>query len=360
MVSWRIVPLLAAALIGSSWLSAQSPLQQRQELRYEGEAKVEIPEKSLVVGSAKVQVLDLVTAAGEGQKSQIASLRVFQFQVQERPAMEAALRFLSITPTGEEEPAPFEQLLAETPPIGFSGQFPVVLPFYFLPREELKEGNAWTKKERALLALEPTGEFRYQVVGKEKIGDKECWVVTRTLQQPIVFDPEQGTQLAKVTDRFWIETATGLVVQAQRQMTLKVQKEQSLVLTLTLNLRGTQKLDDAAFQQRTQQLEAVKSIHKKVGASVLAQPTKESLDEAEKAVTEFLQRYKDSPYAPHVATWQRLIAFVRQQIGKREKQKSLLGQEAPDFELPTVDGRRKVKLSDQRGKVVVLNFFAHW
>ena len=32
---------------------------------------------------------------------------------------------------------------------------------------------------------------------------------------------------------------------------------------------------------------------------------------------------------------------------------------APDFELPTLDGR-KVKLSDYRGKAVLLNFWATW
>jgi peroxiredoxin len=36
-----------------------------------------------------------------------------------------------------------------------------------------------------------------------------------------------------------------------------------------------------------------------------------------------------------------------------------VGQEAPDFELTTTDGQ-KFKLSEQRGKVVLLNFFATW
>ncbi|HKI34875.1 MAG TPA: TlpA disulfide reductase family protein [Gemmataceae bacterium] len=36
-----------------------------------------------------------------------------------------------------------------------------------------------------------------------------------------------------------------------------------------------------------------------------------------------------------------------------------LGQQAPDFEVTTMDGKR-FKLSEQRGKVVLINFFATW
>lgn len=38
---------------------------------------------------------------------------------------------------------------------------------------------------------------------------------------------------------------------------------------------------------------------------------------------------------------------------------SLTGKEAPDFELAALDGK-KIKLSDYRGKAVVLNFWATW
>jgi peroxiredoxin len=37
-----------------------------------------------------------------------------------------------------------------------------------------------------------------------------------------------------------------------------------------------------------------------------------------------------------------------------------VGQSIPDFELPTLDGNSKVRLSDLRGSPVVINFWATW
>jgi cytochrome c biogenesis protein CcmG/thiol:disulfide interchange protein DsbE len=38
----------------------------------------------------------------------------------------------------------------------------------------------------------------------------------------------------------------------------------------------------------------------------------------------------------------------------------LLGHRAPDFSLPTLDGAKFIRLSDLRGQVVVVNFWASW
>lgn len=340
-----------------SLLAAQSPLQKGLELRYEGEAKVQTGGGAV---SAKVYVNDLVTEIGEKQAAIVASLRVFQPQIEGRELPpEAALRFLTITGVGEEEVVPIEQLFSESPPSGFIGQFVTLLPTYFLPVAQLKEGSSWTSKERIFLRADLLGEIRYQVTGKEKVGDSECWALTRTLLKPVVLQPEQGTQVNKVADKLWVDAKSGLVRQIQRETELQIQKGRVLTTVLNLTLKDTKKLESTEFNQRLKELEAIKAIHKRVGVTVMMRPTKEKLDEAEKALNEFVQRFKDSPYTVHVQMWQRIVQGIRQRLEQEEQRSGLIGKEAPDFELTSLDGK-KVRLSSYRGKVVVLNFFAHW
>jgi len=340
-----------------SLLAAQSPLEKGLELRYEGEAKVQTGGG---VVSAKVYVNDLVTEIGEKQAATVASLRVFQPQIEGRALPpEAALRFLTITGVGEEEVVPIEQLFSESPPGGFIGQFVTLLPAYFLPVAQLKEGSSWTSKERIFLRADLLGEIRYQVTGREKVGDSECWVLTRILLKPVILQPEQGAQVNKVADKLWVDAKLGLVRQIQRETELQIQKGRILTAMLNLTLKDTKKLESTEFNQRLKELEAIRAIHKKVGVTVMMRPTKEKLDEAEKALNEFVQQFKDSLYTAHAQMWQRIVQGIRQRLEQEEQRSELMGKEAPDFELTSLDGK-KVRLSSYRGKVVVLNFFAHW
>lgn len=350
---WMVVAIGLLCAFGG----AQTPLKKGMELRYEGEASLQVGERSM---TATVQVTDLVTDVQESKKAVIASLRLFSPKLEGRDIPpEVALRFLEIGVAGEESNPTFEQVAAEVPPFPFITQFVRVLPVYFLSPQRLGTNKGWTVKERLLTLPELDGEVRYEAKGKEKVGDAECVVVTRALPKPIPIPQSEGAQITKIADTLWIDVPTGLARRIQREGALQIREGQTFSTTLHLELKRVKMLDEATFAQRVKELEAIKLVQGNLGLKILSQPSKEALDAAEQVIAEFRQKFKDSPYLSHLENWQRIIGSVRQRLQQQQLQGSLIGQPAPEFELPSLEGK-KVKLSDLRGKVVLLNFFAHW
>ena len=337
---------------------AQSPLKRGMELSYSGEAKVQSGERSL---TATVQVTDLVVEADEGKKAVVASLRSFVPKIEgQNIPTEAALRFLTIGTEGEEGVVGMEQISAEVPPFPFVRQFVQILPTYFLPAQKLANGKTWTVKEKLFVPLELEGEIQYSVKGKEKLGDSQCFVVARVLPKPFPIPQTQDAQILKIADTLWVDEQTGIVRQIQREFTLQIRQGQTLTTNLQLELKGVKVLDEQTFAQRLKELEAVKLVQQKLGLQILREPSEETLNAAEQAINEFLQKFPNTPYRIHLETWQRVTQILKQRVQRQQQQGALIGQLAPDFELPTVDKKQKVKLSGLKGKVVVLNFFAHW
>lgn len=347
--------ILVAVMLICLAVSTQTPLKEGMELRYEGKARVQGRHGDV---TAKVQVKDLVTEVTEDGKATVASLRVFVLRV----PPEAALRFINIDTSGKEIPSPFEKIFAESPPVEpqflrFSLRFFQVLPIYFIQSERLTDGSAWTEKE--MLSVKPSieSEVLYQVKGKEKVGSKECWVVTRTLPKPVPIT--QREKVSKIADTLWVDAKTGLMLRVQREFVLQIREGQRDVSTLGLELKSVTTLDKVKLAQRLKELQAVKAVQKKLGLPIIDQPTKEALNEAEKAIADFQQSFKDSPYNAYMESWKGFVQTILREFQRQEFQKALIGQIAPDFELPSLDGE-KVKLSGLRGKVVLLNFFSHW
>ncbi len=337
--------------------ASQSPLKRGMELSYSGEAKVQSGEQSL---AATVQVTDLVTDVQEDKKTVVVSLRVFAPQIEGREIpQEASLRFLDIGLSGEESSVGIEQIAAEVPPFPFTRQFVQILPVYFLPLQRLESGKSWAVKERVFVPLDLEGEIQYTVKGKEKLGDSQCFLVTRTLPKPLPIPQSKEAQFSKIADTLWVDEKTGIVRKIQRETVLQIREGQILTINLQLELKSTKVLDEQTFAQRLKELDAIKSVRQKL-VPILSQPSEETLDAAGKAIGEFLQKFPNSPYRPHLETWQRVTEILKRQVQRQQQQGALIGKPAPDFELPTVDSKRKVKLSDLKGKVVVLNFFAHW
>lgn len=75
---------------------------------------------------------------------------------------------------------------------------------------------------------------------------------------------------------------------------------------------------------------------------------------------------------PQARPWRRVAAVLAATVGITailgfgftrdpvEIRSSLVGRRAPDFSLRTLDGGEVVRLSDLRGQVVVINFWASW
>lgn len=350
---WMLV--VAVSLIAAS----QTPLKRGLELRYSGEAMLQREGQQSM--RATVQVIDLVTEVAEKGQATVASLRVFQPQTQiPNLPPEAALRFLDISVSGEEAVVSLEQVVAESPPLPFLANFWRVLPVYFVPLDRLQAEKKWVLKERLLPSPEVDAEVLYQVQRQEKIGDTICWLINRSLPKPVPVPGVEGVQIAKIADSLWVSAQTGLVVRLKREGVLQL-PQGSFTATIQLDLQGLKPLDDATLAQRIQELQAIKAIHQKVGATLRNNLTKERLDAAENAIAEFQRQFKDSPYIAPLLTWLRIVQLLRQRLEQRPQQQgAAIGQPAPDFELPTVDGKRTIKLTDLRGKVVLLNFFAHW
>ena len=82
-----------------------------------------------------------------------------------------------------------------------------------------------------------------------------------------------------------------------------------------------------------------------------------NIDTIQNLLTQLKKSYPDNTSVNQVKT--QIDAFVLAQSTPKQSEKIAIGQEAPDLNLPDVDGK-PFKLSSMRGKYVLVDFWASW
>jgi peroxiredoxin len=344
------------------------PLQKGMELRYEGEvaekyASSGYPSRSL---SYKVTLLVEVLECDQQKGAEIAQLTCMEGKAEiegkERLVRRSNVLFGKTNPDGRT--THLSRLPLSLLPLNF---------VFFAP-DRLKEGDEWNIEDDKILSVDflplpPKCQFTYKVEGKGDVEGVQCWLLSRRLSKPITLT-EGKSELAFVeTDWFWADAKTGLVRKLKSECGLELRKSsasgveaitKTTVTTITLKQVSVLAPDDQKrLQQELAKVRTAMDAIENVLASTSAL-SEEQLKRAEQKLTEAVVGLRASPYAnfyiPYLAVW--LNAIHAQQ--KELEPAKLAGKLAPDFELPRVDGTGKLKLSDLKGKVVLLNFFAHW
>lgn len=320
------------------------------ELRYEGrvEARTTYEKEPPSGHSQGLTLVVLMLGDLKGKETKVVQIRAWKTQ-QEEAFRRTYVHIGSVSTDGKFMPAPY---LEE-------------LPLLFVPLHlKLKQG--WSVEEALVAGIFThlmKAKVTYHVAGQSEIDGRRCWLLVRHLPKPfkIVHEFSGATYIVSMwADWFWVDAQTGLICKWKRRWKYVAEDSPERYITtetLEVSLKQARTLDAKTLQKLQSDfclLHDLQHMLDKLGEK------EEQLERAEKFIAQTRERLRENPYATLLEPYLDYWATTVQAWKRHMEAKKLVGKPAPDFELPTLDGKSKIRLSDLKGKVVLLNFFSHW
>ena len=112
------------------------------------------------------------------------------------------------------------------------------------------------------------------------------------------------------------------------------------------------------MEQNPYSLAVIYALYQQLGQNVYLFDQEDDLKYFQKADSVFFRRYPKVPYVNMLHS-NVLVMTERYNAMRLNRMLFMLGQDAPEIELPALDGKNK-KLSDLKGKFVLVDFWASW
>jgi len=239
-----------------------------------------------------------------------------------------------------------------------------------LPEKPVKIGDSWTQSlsDQMLITLEPELDFilTSTLAGFENVGKYNSARIELTAH-------EQTSEIpAGNDDKLTVFFALNEGFPVKLEGTIKIESEPGITIEMRLNTELTEfsKLNDEELDQASSELSIIETALKEV--DLLSQS-----DEEKKVALEiFLSDYPQSQWRKGVESLIARFNAIDKDFPITDEQPEDIssdidrylsslgisksdGRMADDFTLETISGKQ-VSLSDYRGKIVFLNFWATW
>lgn len=206
---------------------------------------------------------------------------------------------------------------------------------------------------------------RRKSLGMESILGRSCIHFERVCATTLPVALSVSGQLLAYHDQFWIDRSSGILVKYEGTATLRgiagVGTSQQRI-TNTLSLASVKTLALSELRQRAAQEHALETIAKSADSEALIssdQADPSILEAAQAQLAHFSSDAPASPYLPAAHSLEAQVQHALASVRLTRKQALLVGQPAPDVTLQDLNGRKRA-LTEYRGKIVLLTFFASW